>query len=355
MLTKKRRKKPKKIKKDITPLAISFLLLIIFSLMVVDFMKDKKEILTCGDGTLYGECSLKQPYFCLNGTLIAKASVCNCPEILTKNQESCISKYQNNPKIITLEYILRGEEKKLEFVVYQDMVDYLSNLPKSFDLRLTGKDARKTFILKKIEEKEQKELILPLVIKIQNIAEDRIDQVRIAISIVQNLQYNSSGEIIVLGSNQVTYSRYPYEVLYNMEGVCGEKSELLIFLLRELGYGVVLFHYSSENHQTVGIKCPVKYSLDNSSYCFIETTGPSIITNNQDYYIGARKLFSKPEIIFISDGDSLSSDLYEYKDARSVIKINNAIEQKGHINILQRIKLKSLMKKYGLIDIYGSI
>jgi len=37
-------------------------------------------------------------------------------------------------------------------------------------------------------------------------------------------------------------------VLYEDKGVCGEKSLLLAYLLRELGYGVVLFEFKPENH-----------------------------------------------------------------------------------------------------------
>jgi len=353
----KKFKKRKKIQKHFTLQTILFFLflLIIFSLLLIDLLKNQKEILICGDETLYGECSLTKPYFCLDGTLIEKASICNCSEILMKSQDLCISKYQSNPKNITLKYILRGEEKELEYVVYRDAIDYFSNFPKSFDYKLTEKYFRKDFILKKIEEKEQRELLLSLVIGIQNIAKDQTDQVRIAVSIVQNLQYNNSGEIIDIGfNNDLNYSRYPYEVLYDMEGVCGERSELLIFLLKEMGYGVVLFHYPLENHQTVGIKCPVEHSLNNSGYCFIETTGPSIITNNKDYYVGGRKLSSEPEIIFISDGNSLSENLYEYRDSKNLIRINKIIEEKGKINLLDKYKLEKIKKRYGLYFLYSS-
>ena len=70
---------------------------------------------TCGDGTLYDSCSLRKPYFCEDGVLVEKASVCGCSELLTKEGDSCISKYQTNPKSITLNYILRGEERKIDF------------------------------------------------------------------------------------------------------------------------------------------------------------------------------------------------------------------------------------------------
>ena len=147
----------------------------------------------------------------------------------------------------------------------------------------------------------------------------------------------------------INYSRYPYEVIYDNEGVCGEKSELLAFLLREMGYGVVFFYNKLENHESIGIKCPKKFSLDDSGYCFIETTGPSIITDSEIEYEGVGKLSSKPELIPISDGDSLGDDLYEYKDAKELINLRS-----NGINMFSSGKLEKLKEKYGLVELYRS-
>lgn len=352
-MTKKKKRKIKfnKIQKYLGfPLIfIFFVLLIAGAFLLSNFGKDaQEEVFTCGDGTLYYNCSLRKPYFCLNGGLIEEASICGCPGILMREEDSCVSKYQTNPKNIILKYILRGEIKEINFTVYGEMIDYISSIPKFIYYEKDIEPSRRDFKLRNINEEEQRELLLPLVTKIQNIAENKEDQVRIAISIIQNIPYNESGEIITLGSNQLNYSRYPYEVLYDMKGICGERSELLAFLLREIGYGVVLFYYSSENHECVGIRCPVEYSLDDTGYCFVETTGPSVMTNNQDYYVGGEKLSSKPEVIFISGGDSLGENLYEYKDAKNLMKINKIIEEKGRINLIEHFKLKKLKEKYGL-------
>ncbi len=316
--------------------------------MVLISLSIKNKKVVCGDGTLEGNCSAIKPYFCFNETLVKKASVCGCPEILTRSGDSCISKYQTNSKNITLRYILRGEKEKINFIIYQEMVDYISQLPKSIYYSNDEKPSRQDFKLKKINEKEQRELLLPLVVEIQNAAENKNDQVRIAISIVQNIPYGESNKNITIRFNQINYSRYAYEVLYDKKGACEGKSELLAFLLKEMGYGVVLFYYPLENHEVVGIKCPDKYSLKDTGYCFIETTGPSIISNNQEDYLGLGKLSSNPEVIFISEGNSLGENLYEYKDARDLIKLNEIIEEEGALNIFRHYKLNSLKEKYGL-------
>ncbi len=321
-------------------------ILILLSIIILSLINNNEKLI-CGDGTLEGNCSSLKPYFCLNKTLMEKASICGCPVLLTKDKDSCVSKYQTNPKSVILEYVLRGKKGRINFVVYKGMVDYISKLPKTIYYSGEEKPSRQDFKLQKINEAEQRELILPLVAEIQNIAKDKNDQVRIAVSLVQNIPYGESERNITIGINQINYSRYAYEVLYDMKGACEGKSELLALLLKEIGYSVVLFYYPLENHEVVGIKCPDKYSLKDTGYCFIEATGPSIISNDQEYYSEWGKLSSDPEVIFISEGNSLDY-LYEYKDAKDFIKLNDLVENKGELNIFRHLKWESLKEKYGL-------
>lgn len=343
---KKRRKFSIFRKRFLLTSILILIFLIVFSLIVLAIIKDKNSI--CGDGTLDGKCSSRNPYFCENGVLIEKASVCGCSELLVKEGDLCKSNYQVEPKSINLKYILRGEEASIDFVVYKGMVDYISALSTNIIYNGNEQPSRRDFKLKKINEEQQRELLLPLVTKIQNLAKDQNDQIRIAVSLVQQISYGGSDKNIVIRSNQINYSRYPYEVLYDMEGVCEGKSELLVFLLNEMGYGMSLFYYPLENHEVVGVQCPIKYSLDGTGYCFIETTGPSIISNSNEYYLGWGRLRSDPEIIFISGGDSLSKNLYEYKDAESFVRLGDLVREEGELNFFQDLFLDHLKEKYGL-------
>lgn len=328
-------------------LVISLLLIL---LAILRFGNFNKEILICGDRSPYEECSLNKPYFCSGGILIEKASVCGCPDILTKKEDSCISKYQSDPRNISLKYILRGEENEINFIVYQGMADYLSELSRSIHYNSDEQPSRRDFKLKKINNEEQRELLLPLVVKIQNIVKDKNNQMRIALSVVQNIPFGSSEKIVKIGYNQETnYSRYPYEVVYEIEGVCGEKSELLAFLLKEIGYDVALFYYKSENHESLGIKCPIEYSLGDTGYCFVETSGPSILSNNELEYVGGVRLNSEPELIFISEGDSLDEKLYEYRDAKDLIEI----KKDNKVGFFESFKFNKLKEKYGLEEGYN--
>jgi len=329
----------------------TILILILFVLCLVasfSIFKVFNKIPTCGDGTVYDECLSRQPYFCENGILVEKASVCGCSNFTVMRDDSCFSKYQTNPKNVPLKYVLRGEEKKINFIVYKGMDSYLSKLSRSIYYSGEDKPSRADFKLKNINEQEQRELLLPLLTEIQNIAETEEDQMRIAVSLVQNIPFGQSEEVVTSYGQKINYSRYPYEVLYDNEGVCGEKSELLAFLLREMGYGIVFFYHQSENHESIGIKCPLKYSLDKTGYCFVETTGPSIITDNEIEYNGVGKLYSKSEVIFISEGNSLESNLYEYNDAKRLIGLRDNGASMFSLN-----KLKKLEEKYGLGEVYG--
>jgi len=111
-------------------ISFSFALFFLFVIAHFIFEKLPEKVLTCNDGTFYETCSLKKPYFCSYGILIEKASVCGCSESLEKKGELCISKYQNNPKNITLEYILRGEKDEINYTVYGGVIDYLFSLPR---------------------------------------------------------------------------------------------------------------------------------------------------------------------------------------------------------------------------------
>ena len=133
------------------------------------------------------------------------------------------------------------------------------------------------------------------------------------------------------------------------EGLCGEKSELLVFLLKELGYGTVMFYFLNENHEAVGIKCPVEKSLEKSGYCFLETSGPSIITDNSIEYADGITISSEPEIMLISEGNSLPNNMYEYTDAKDL----RDIKAKNFFGFFKFWKLDDIKKKYGLEEEYN--
>ena len=338
-------KKPGAKKKFLVPLLWIVLLSIVTLIIYFCFFQQP----TCGDGTAYGDCSDRKPYFCEQGILVEKAYTCGCFENLTIDGDFCFSEYQTEIKNISLDYVLRGKNRTINFVVYGGLANYLSKLSRSINMQDGEIPSKEDFKLKKLNEEEQKHLLLPLVTEIQNLFKNEKDQVRVAVSIIQKIPFGSSEKIIKISGSELNYARYPYEVLYEKQGVCGEKAELLAFILREMGYGVAFLYYPLENHEVIAVKCPKTHSVGWTGYCFIETTGPSIMTDDEIEYMGIGKLSSTPELIVISDGKSIGYWWYEFKDANDLIKIRNLMETNS---LISASRYNQLNEKYGLEEVY---
>ncbi len=331
------------------------ILIIFFSIIILGFFFSifLESILSffessCGDGTTHRMCSEDKPYYCDKGKIIEKASICGCPENTSISLDSCFSKYETHPKKVNFEYVLDGDKRYINVLLYEGVSNYLNSLSPAITYLGGEEPSIRDFKLKKIDDNVQKIYLLPIVVEIQNREKSKINQARIAISLVQRIPYGFSLENLSFFGEEISHSRYPYEVLYDNEGICGEKSELLAFLLREIGYEVVIFRYKEENHEAVGIRCPVEESFKNTGYCFVETTFPSILSSYDYNFLGNLSLNSTPEIIFISDGSSLGKNIDEYSDSEDWFRINKIAEEEGEIWGLNYIKYEKLIEKYGL-------
>jgi len=304
---------------------------------------------TCGDGTFIGNCSEDKPYYCNEDHFLTKeADVCRCPGEMNYSEGVCSTDYERGEIHKSFDYYVHGEEEEVSIFLYQGVEEYVEGISRVYDSTESDVSLRdiKLFI---INDPIQKNYLMHLVKKIQNIDRDKTDQARIAVSIVQRIPYGFSNQSLKgIFSKEVSYSRYPYEVLYEGKGVCGERSELLVFLLRELGFGTAIFNFPEDNHQAVGIKCPISESFDGSEYCFIETTAPSIISSDKNNYIGRTKFEGDYEIIPISNGDSLPQGLDEYDDSKTWIKLGKILEEKEELNFFRYYRRRALAEKYGL-------
>lgn len=304
----------------------------------------------CGDGTESGFCSKIPPYYCNNGNLIKNASNCGCPENTSINGKDCSSEFKTFPREISLYYVLDKERKNLSFTVYKGVYDYLSkNISRIQTYSEENKFKQGDINLYVINNKFQKSFLLPLVSQIQNLTSDKTDQARIAISLVQNIPYKETDKKtnFTLGTWNIssTYLRYPYEVLYENQGICEEKSNLLVFLLKEMGYETSIIYYPQERHKSVGIKCPLEHSLNNTGYCFIETTGPSILSSEEIPYSTIGNLNSEFKIFNMSSGISLPEKIKEYKDADKFDKILKSANKNG-LNVFEKDSLTKLKQEY---------
>ncbi len=340
---------------------LRYILILLFIIFVLTFLalsiaseRRYEKIPVCGDGTFYSTCSLDKPYYCDEGVLVEKASVCGCPDSgnlsFWREGDFCFLQYYTDMKDINLSYYLNGQEYKILFTVYGGVNDYVSKLSRTIPLDGDNIPPRVDFKLRIINDEVQREAILPLVKRIQNLAPDnKVEQARVAVSLIQNIPYRVSDKSAFIGGTELDYSRYPYEVLYENQGICSGKSQLLAFLLRELGYGATIFFFPEENHEAVGIKCPAEKSFYGSGYCFVETGGPSIITDYSMEFTEGITLDSKPDMLLISRGISLPEELQEYKDAKTL----EGIRKRTFLGIINSWKLGRINEKYSLLDFYN--
>jgi hypothetical protein len=248
-------------------------------------------------------------------------------------------------------YILRGKSGSIDVNLYSGVYNEILSQPSpvwctrynSDSSPCTSEETRQ-YNLKYLDNPVPKKYLDGLVSSIKSKTSNKDDQARIAINLVQQIPYDYSR----LYSTNFK-GRSPYEVLYENKGVCGEKSKLLAYLLRELGYGVVLFEFSSENHMAVGIKSPVQYSYKNSGYAFIESTSPTIPTDSEGDYVGAGKLTSTPQIIQVSDGSSFSSISEEYQDSIAFNRLVKLVEEGETLSPEEHRQYEIMAWKYGVV------
>jgi hypothetical protein len=271
--------------------------------------------------------------------------------IVPKNYETGLSSR-------SFAYVLRGKSSTLNVNLYSGVYDEISSAERpstctryNYDTSPCTSEEIRQYYLKYLDEPDQKKYLDNLVKSIESATPNKDDQARIAISLVQQIPYDYNKFYRLSSSTSAGFekTRYPYEVLYDGKGVCSEKSALLAYLLRGLGYGVVLFEFQTENHMAVGVKSPDQYAFRNTGYAFVEAAAPSIPTDDQADYVGAGKLISSPSILAISDGASFDSISEESKDATMFNQLQTLSKSSGGILDQNYYYMwMGLVQKYGL-------
>jgi hypothetical protein len=236
---------------------------------------------------------------------------------------------------IRFPFTLKGISGYISLTVYEQI--YYEIIKKQPLRSVNGFD--QIFYLTLLEHDEQKKGLKSFVDLIKTFSrQNPYDDLRIATSLVQQIPY---GKIKIYQTRRY----YPYEVLYNQCGVCEDKSILLAFLLKELGYGVVLLQFETERHMSVGIKVPEEFSYKKTGYAFVETTTPNIISDCHCEYVNTGKLFSSPSIISVSDGKTFNGIKEEYMDAAewNDILLRGKILDQYHYS-----RYQYLANKYGM-------
>lgn len=166
------------------------------------------------------------------------------------------------------------------------------------------------------------------------------EELEFIISFIQYLDYDFDK-----AKNISPTANFPYETLYQQKGICTDTSFLAYLYAQELGYGVAILDFKESNHAALGIKCPIEVSLNNSGYCFVETTNyfplgmvPSSLNNGQ------ANLEEKEADLFSTDNLG-AMEIRLAKDGQTYQQIEVTMEIVDSLKIKQeRIKeLKALI------------
>ncbi len=260
-----------------------------------------------------------------------------------------------NPKKIILNCEFQGQELVIEETLYQSVRDYYRNDPKKkgystrneYQYFITEAEEDKT--LKKITGKIKEKAIM------LDLNSDRT--LDLATCFVQNIPYDEAKAKKVLSTEKQFFSsadfeemqgRFPYETLYDNQGICTDKSFLEAALARELGFGVSLLTFDLERHMAAGVKVPIEYSSFNTGYALVETTNtgyrvgqlpiiddnrgqvrdPSIVKATDEFIpeIIQSNLSKPSQVITVSEGKSYDRIVYlsqiEKKLSEIIIELN---------------------------------
>ena len=242
-------------------------------------------------------------------------------------------------RAVFLDFVYKGNPYGIYFTANRVVYEKLLSVSRS-QVYGNGKEklTKIDFIMPRLDNQVQRKNLLPLVEKIRSLTPDVHVQARIAISMVQNIRY----------TNVAYMEKYPYGVIWEHGGACSEKSDLLLFLLRELGFGTATLVYRHQNHRAVGIKCPDEYDVDDSGYCYVEVTSPAIITDNMSF--GGAGALTDPDVIRISDGIGIEGIDEEFTDKNLYYGLlKKAKDENGVLGQNDYDLYSSILNKYGIL------
>jgi len=186
----------------------------------------------------------------------------------------------------------------------------------------------------------QDEYLEPLINEIKSISGSSENQARIAISLVQHLDYDYDAYYSASDD-----WKYPYETLHAQKGVCSDKSILMAYMLGQLGYDVVIFEFDNENHSAIGIRTNSGYDFRDTGYAFIETTFPTIITYEPPEYMGSESGLTNPTyMIDLWDGTKTLNVKSDYNDAR----VMSRFDGRSQLSNAEYNQWLRMVKKYDI-------
>lgn len=183
-------------------------------------------------------------------------------------------------KQITLKCNYRGQKVTVKENLYKSIDDFYGADPKKRSY--TALSNYKGFVSSYPEDGAIDSLVQKINAKgkAMNLSKDEI--LDLATCFVQNIPYDrEKGKIVLSQGDGVNVNpldakamlgRFPYETLYDNEGICTDKSYLEAAIVEKMRYGVAILTFNKERHMAVGVKTPAKYSSYDGKYSYLETT-----------------------------------------------------------------------------------
>ncbi len=257
-------------------------------------------------------------------------------------EESTVEFTKEQPKTATFQWEYRDVSYNISITLYDSVYNYYNSQPKEY-VYFEGylpDNWKEDFFKMFLNVSEADDTFSQIALKINSIGKARgltDDQIaELAVAFVQSIPYDEAKLKMV-----EILPRYPYEVLYDNKGICSGKTFLAALLVEELGYGIALFDFDTEEHIALGIKCPINYSSYNSGYCYAEPTTEGHLIGyipELDKDTGQAILQKSAE-----EETKLSTpDIYKVTSGKKYIAIENTI------NIINQIE--SLDKEIGSME-----
>ena len=265
------------------------------------------------------------------------------------------------PKTVNFEWEYRGSKYSMTETFYKTVYDYYNSSPDKDCWQ--GEDDYELCLKSFLEEAKEDNTISRIASDIEALAFKNSlsgdELLEFTVAFVQSIPYDEDKlELVLYSKNpEDLYPRYPYEVLYDNEGVCTGKSFLATSLIEKLGYGVAFFDYEALTEDGIGhiapaVKCPKEYSSYDSGYCYTETTGTGFkIGEIPEMDIDTKiprirtplKLFEEESVFGISELELGKAEIHVIVDGNSY---------QGIINTAQTIQtIETLEKEIDRLDL----
>ena len=186
----------------------------------------------------------------------------------------------NDPKKITLSCNYKGQNVSISETLHGSVYSYYGGDPEKNNLNRANNYAG--YVFSYPEDKTIATLATDIKSKGQSMNLTGDETLDLALCLVQAIPYDDAkaelilshgmGDSVSFAEDKKMAGRFPYETLYDNKGICTDKSYLASSLIKEFGYGSVIYVFDEDRHMAVGIKTPSTYSSFNSGYSFIETT-----------------------------------------------------------------------------------